>query len=109
LDRENFAWARIATSNNTLRKKVVWQTNSRKLTAENFYGENVEKSIKFVKFVNISPIEILHLSWLFWSFLKLSGRTILGKIDGTFWSGWMVLGPFCAAQNVPTLPVLVRL
>ena len=33
------------TSDNALRKKVVWQTNGR-LSAENFDGENVDELIK---------------------------------------------------------------
>jgi len=42
-------------SDNALREKVVWQANGRRLSVENFDGENVDKLIKFVKFVNIFP------------------------------------------------------
>jgi len=34
------------TSDNALHKKVVWQANNRRLLAENFDGENVDKLIK---------------------------------------------------------------
>jgi len=34
------------TSDNTLREKVVWQANGRRLSAENFDGENVDELIK---------------------------------------------------------------
>jgi len=47
------------TSDNVLHKKVVWQENGRKLSVENFDGENVDKLIKIIKFINIFPVKIL--------------------------------------------------
>ena len=38
--------AYIYTSNNALREKVFWQANGRRLSAENFDGENVDELIK---------------------------------------------------------------
>ena len=34
------------TSDNALRDKVVWQANDRRLSVENFAGENVDELIK---------------------------------------------------------------
>jgi len=33
-------------SNNALREKVIWHANSRRLSVENFDGENVDELIK---------------------------------------------------------------
>jgi len=45
LEREKFRMGEY-TIDNTLHKKVVWQANSKRLSAENFDGENVDKLIK---------------------------------------------------------------
>jgi len=42
-------------SDNALREKVFWHANNRRLSVENFDGENVDELIKIVKFVNIFP------------------------------------------------------
>ena len=36
----------VYSSDNTLREKVVWQANGRRLSAENFDGENIDELIK---------------------------------------------------------------
>jgi len=45
------------TIDNVLHKKVVWQANGRRLSAENFDGENI---VKLIKIRQYSPIKILH-------------------------------------------------
>ena len=67
MDRENLAWARIATSDNAQREKVAWQENGKKLSAENFDGENVDELIKirqirqYFPHQNFAPYGILVL------------------------------------------------
>jgi len=47
------------TSINALREKVVWQANSRRLSAENLDGENVDELIKICQIHQYFPIKIL--------------------------------------------------
>ena len=49
----------VYTSDNALREKVVWQANGRRLSAENFDGENVDELIEIRQIINISPVKIL--------------------------------------------------
>ena len=43
------------TSDDALRKKVVWQANGRRLSAEIFDGENVDELIKIRQIRQYSP------------------------------------------------------
>jgi len=45
------------TSDNTLRRKVVWQANGRRSSAENFDGENVYELIKICKIRQYIPCQ----------------------------------------------------
>jgi len=45
LDKEKFCIGAY-TSDNALGEKVVWQANSRRLSVDNFDGENVDELIK---------------------------------------------------------------
>jgi len=53
-DRKKFCIGAY-TSGNTLCEKVVWQANGRRLSAENFDRENVDKLIKFCQIHQYFP------------------------------------------------------
>jgi len=53
-------------SDNALLKKVVWQANGRRLSVENFDGENVDKLMKIRQYFPPSKfcaIRYIPLSW----------------------------------------------
>jgi len=46
-------------SDNVLHEKVVWHANGRRLSVENFDGENVDELIKICQIRQYFPVKIL--------------------------------------------------
>jgi len=46
----------VYTSDNTLHEKMVWQANGKRLSAENFDGENVDELMKICKIHQYFPL-----------------------------------------------------
>jgi len=53
---EKFCVDTYYNNNKALRKKVVWQAKGRRLSAENFEGENVDELIKICQIHQYSPL-----------------------------------------------------
>ena len=52
---EKFCVDTYYNNNKALRKKVVWQAKGRRLSAENFEGENLDKSINICQVCQYFP------------------------------------------------------